>query len=142
MERNKAYIIALVAGAIAVIIAVALMMPYITGTDTGSELTTSAGTTPSGEVPLGDEGMSHDMDGTFSPPDGGGGMMPGDLLEMDSGQAEMMLGMIAADGVDTADAEVALGEGDMDTVIAFIGESMPARQGGPGGFPEGEAPEE
>ncbi|WP_319642246.1 hypothetical protein [Methanovulcanius yangii] len=69
-------------------------------------------------------------------------MMPGDLPEMDSEQARVMLEMIAAHGVDTTDAEAALGEGDMEMVIAFIMENMPARQGGPGGFPEGEAPEE
>ncbi|MBT8507572.1 hypothetical protein AZH53_03945 [Methanomicrobiaceae archaeon CYW5] len=69
MERNKAYIIALVAGAIAVIIAVALMVPYITGTDTGSELTTSAGTTSSGETPPVDEGV----------PRGGGNFTPGEM---------------------------------------------------------------
>lgn len=38
MERNEAYSIALVAGAVAVIIAVALMVPYVTGTDTGANL--------------------------------------------------------------------------------------------------------
>lgn len=153
MERNKAYIIALVAGAVAVILAVAFMVPYITGTDTGSELTTSAGTASSGETPdyegvprgygnFTPGGMPPDMDGNVTRPDGGGGMMPGDLPEMDSGQARVMLEMIAATGIDTTDAETALEEGDMDTVIAFIGENMPARQGGPGGFPEGEAPKE
>jgi hypothetical protein len=141
MERSKAYIIALVAGAVAVIIAVALMVSCIAGTDSGSELTVSAGTPSSGEAPLGDEGMPSDKDGNFAPPDDGGGRMPRDLPEMDGEQAQMMPGMIAAEGVDTTDAEAALGEGDMDTVIAFIGEYMPARQEGPGGFPEGEAPE-
>ncbi|HDQ08195.1 MAG TPA: hypothetical protein ENN44_05380 [Methanoculleus sp.] len=95
MERNEAYIIALVASAVAVIIAVALMVPYITGTDTGSELTVSAKMPSSGKAPLGDEGMPSAKDGDVAPPDGGGGRMPGDLPEMDSEQAAVMPGMIA-----------------------------------------------
>ena len=92
MERNRAYVLALVAGAVVIIIAAALMVPLVTGSDTGSEESTSAGNTitlgvpPSGDgrMPQGDGNntpgeMPGGMDGNFTPPDGGGGMMPGDL---------------------------------------------------------------
>lgn len=52
MERNRAYVLALVAGAVVVVIAAALMVPPATGSDAGSEESRNTGyTITAGEPP-------------------------------------------------------------------------------------------
>ncbi|WAI01769.1 hypothetical protein [Methanogenium organophilum] len=72
-------------------------------------------------------------------------MPPDGTPEMDSEHALEMLQMLQENGVDTTEAELALENGDMDTVLAFLQENMAADMpegGGPRERPDGEPPAE
>lgn len=58
-------------------------------------------------------------------------MPPDGTPVMDSEQVLEMLLMLRENGIDTTEAKVALENGDMDAVLAFMQENMPA-DGGPG----------
>lgn len=101
--------------------------------------TGSAAPSPGEEMPA-DAPLMNTMDDGSVPDGMPPGGAPDSAPEMDSERILEMLQMLQESGIDTTEAEVALENGDMDAVFAFMQENMPSDMpagGGPaGGIPE------